>query len=177
MYSNSSLMLQSYQRVSLLHYTIFTLLYYRVSTTIFTRLLYYSVSTTIFTLLLYYRVSTTIFTLLHYRVSTTIFTLLYYSVSTTIFTLLLYYIVSTTIFTLLLYYRVITFLSPMFLESDDRMDEYNAAWCLNRQTNCQTRLAPMLCSSVPSLPTYMSLIQWVDIRYVTIVSVSSYIGG
>ncbi|KAF6028331.1 hypothetical protein EB796_013356 [Bugula neritina] len=60
--------------------------------------------------------------------------------------------------------RVITFLSPAYLEDDDRVEEYNAAWCLNRQTTSFTRLAPMLCEGISNLPTYMSLIQWVDIR-------------
>jgi len=59
---------------------------------------------------------------------------------------------------------VITFLSPAYLEDDDRVEEYNAAWCLNRQTTSFTRLAPMLCEGISNLPTYMSLIQWVDIR-------------
>ena len=62
------------------------------------------------------------------------------------------------------YYRVVAFLSPSYLEDDDRVDEYNAAWCLNRKNDSQTRLAPMLCRSISGLPTYMSLIQWVDIR-------------
>ncbi|KAF6029743.1 hypothetical protein EB796_011951 [Bugula neritina] len=60
--------------------------------------------------------------------------------------------------------RVITFLSPAYLEDADRVEEYNAAWCLNRQTTSFTRLAPMLCEGISNLPTYMSLIQWVDIR-------------
>ena len=59
---------------------------------------------------------------------------------------------------------MIAFLSPSYLEDDDRVEEYNAAWCLNRKEDSQTRLAPMLCQDITGLPTYMSLIQWVDIR-------------
>lgn len=61
---------------------------------------------------------------------------------------------------------MITFLSPAYLEDDDRVDEYNAAWCLNRKAGSFTRIAPMLCQLITGLPTYMSLIQWVDIRLV-----------
>ncbi|XP_067949934.1 uncharacterized protein [Watersipora subatra] len=60
--------------------------------------------------------------------------------------------------------RVVAFLSPSYLADGDRVEEYNTAWCLNRKPDSTTRLAPMLCQDIAGLPTYMSLIQWVDIR-------------
>ncbi|XP_068703080.1 uncharacterized protein [Montipora foliosa] len=59
--------------------------------------------------------------------------------------------------------RVIALLSPSYLETESCIEQYNMALCINRRSN-GTFLAPFYITSVDSMPTYMSLIQYEDCR-------------
>lgn len=59
--------------------------------------------------------------------------------------------------------RVITLLGPAYLESDSCIEQYNMALCLSRRCHREV-LAPLYIITVEILPTYMSLIQYIDCR-------------
>ena len=59
--------------------------------------------------------------------------------------------------------RVIALLSPSYLETESCIEQYNMALCINRRSN-GTILAPFYITSMDSMPTYMSLIQYEDCR-------------
>lgn len=62
--------------------------------------------------------------------------------------------------------RVIALLSPGYLETESCIEQYNMALCINRRSQ-ETVLAPFYITSMDYMPTYMSLIQYEDCRYVT----------
>ncbi|XP_013414543.1 uncharacterized protein LOC106176622, partial [Lingula anatina] len=61
--------------------------------------------------------------------------------------------------------RVVTFLSPAFLASPECLEKYNLAVCCNRKT-ARHLLAPFYIESIPTFPTYMCLVQYMDFSLV-----------
>lgn len=59
--------------------------------------------------------------------------------------------------------RVVVFLSPNFLLSKECIDNYNLALCLSRKLN-NSLLAPVYLNSMPYVPTYLGMTQWIDCR-------------
>ena len=59
--------------------------------------------------------------------------------------------------------RVLTFLSPAYLESRSCVEQYNIALCCNRREG-RHLLSPFYIETIPTMPTYMCLVQYVDCR-------------
>ncbi|CAH1799149.1 unnamed protein product [Owenia fusiformis] len=59
--------------------------------------------------------------------------------------------------------RVMTVLSPVYLESEACIEQYNLALCCNRQTK-RDLLAPYYIETISPMPTYMCLVQYIDCR-------------
>ncbi|XP_032233355.1 uncharacterized protein LOC5508685 isoform X2 [Nematostella vectensis] len=59
--------------------------------------------------------------------------------------------------------RVVTLLSPEYLSSVSCIEQYNMAMCISRKKHKEV-LAPLYITTIPTLPTYMGLIQYIDCR-------------
>lgn len=59
--------------------------------------------------------------------------------------------------------RVVVFLSPNFLENKMCIDDYNLALCLSRKLN-NSLLAPVYITTMPYVPTFLGMTQWIDCR-------------
>ena len=57
--------------------------------------------------------------------------------------------------------RIMPFLSPAYLSSAVCVEQYNIALCCNRSTR-RNLLAPFYIETIENMPTYMSLVQYID---------------
>lgn len=61
--------------------------------------------------------------------------------------------------------RIITLITPSFIADESCVEQYNIALCCTRNMK-RDYLAPVYVESIDTMPTYMSLIQYIDCRYV-----------
>ena len=59
--------------------------------------------------------------------------------------------------------RIITLITPCFLSDDSCLEQYNIALCCTRNMK-RDYLAPLYVETIDPMPTYMSLIQYIDCR-------------
>ena len=59
--------------------------------------------------------------------------------------------------------RVIVLLSPAFMSDTACLEKYNISMCCARNVS-HAYLAPLYIEEIPDVPTYMGLIQYMDVR-------------
>lgn len=59
--------------------------------------------------------------------------------------------------------KIVSFFSPQFLSNPNCVDHHNLAICASRKWN-KNFLAPVYLETIPYVPVYLTLIQWIDCR-------------